>query len=209
MLNIIFYCLCSSFFVSYFSCLWKVNDSYNKNIVYDAAIILSGVIEPGNLEPMGDTDYNFRVAASSNRLIAGIAFVKSGHAKSILFGNWVKNHNEGLVISKFAKFQGLKEEEIKMYGDVTRTIDAANGVKIFLDKRKYKNVILITSEMHMRRALAIFKKAGILPSSYSVDKHTYGISWNGFIPTVNGVRKVKGFLSELFAYVGYYLKRDI
>ena len=209
MLNIIFYCLCSSFFVSYFSCLWKVNDSYNKNIVYDAAIILSGVIEPGNLEPMGDTDYNFRVAASSNRLIAGIAFVKSGHAKSILFGNWVKNHNEGLVISKFAKFQGLKEEEIKMYGDVTRTIDAANGVKIFLDKRKYKNVILITSEMHMRRALGLFNKVGVFPDSYSVGKGHYSIDWIDFIPTVSGAAKVQGFLYELFGYVGYYLKGDI
>ncbi len=195
--------------MSTFSCLWKVNDNYNENIVYDAAIILSGVIEPGDSDTIGDADYNFRVAVPSNRLIAGIAFVKSGHAKSILFGNWVKNHNEGLVISKFAKYQGLKEDQIKMYGDIARTTDEAKGVKTFLDKREYKNVILVTSEMHMRRALATFKKAGIFPDFYSVDKHYYGISWNEFIPTVSGAMKVKGFLSELFAYVGYYLKGNI
>jgi uncharacterized SAM-binding protein YcdF (DUF218 family) len=104
-------------------------------------------------------------------------FVKSGHAKLLLFGNWpAGNYDEGPLIRKFAEFQGLKEDEIETYGDVKRTLDEANGVKIFLEENKYKKVILITSPIHMRRALAIFNKVGIFPDSYSGVTHSYKIS---------------------------------
>lgn len=209
-LNIVFYCLCNGFLGSTLSSLWRVNDSYNEDIIYDAAIILVGVISPGDSKSIGDTDYDFRFYSASNRLSAGIAFVKSGHAKSLLFGNWLaKDYDEGPVIRKFAEYQGLKEDEIKIYGDIKRTLDEANGVKIFLEKNKYKNVILITSEMHMRRALGIFNRIDIFPDSYSVEKYNYKMRWRDFIPTVSGARKIESFLYELFGYVGYYLKGDI
>ncbi len=82
-------------------------------------------------------------------------------------------------------------------------------MKEFLEENKYKNVILITSEMHMRRALAMFNKVGIFPDSYSVDRTNFEINWKDFIPTDGGVRRIKTFLYELFGYVGYYLKGDI
>jgi uncharacterized SAM-binding protein YcdF (DUF218 family) len=205
-----FYCLCIGFSGSSLSSLWKVNDRYNENIIYDTTIILTGVISAGDSKLIGDADYDFRVSSTSNRLIAGIAFVKSGHAKSLLFGNWVSgNHEEGPVIRKFAEYQGLKENEIIIYGDVKGTLDEANGVKKFLEENKYKNVILITSEMHMRRALGMFNKVGVFPDSYSVEKHYFGVGWKDFMPTVKGALRVKGFLSELFGYVGYYLKGNI
>jgi len=208
-LNIMFYCLSIGFTGSVLSYLWKVDDEYNENIIYDAAIILTGVIEQGDFEAIDDTDYNFRLSSTSNRLIAGISFVKSGHAKSILFGNWNKELDEGPVIRRFAEYQGLKGEEIRMFGNVGRTLDEANGVKIFLDAREYKNVILITSEMHMRRALALFNRAGVFPDSYSVEKQNNRMRWNDFIPTVSGAAKVQGVFYELFGYVGYYLKGNI
>ena len=126
-------------------------------------------------------------------------------------GNWpVGNYDEGPLIRKFAEFQGLKEDEIEIYGDVRRTVDEAHGVKIFLEEnKKYKKVILITSPIHMRRALAMFNKVGIFPDSYSGITHSYKIIWTSFIPTAGGIKLVQGFFYELFGYVGYYLKGDI
>ena len=208
-----FYCLCIGFTGLTLMSLWKVDDRYDKNIKYDAAIMLTGVIKPGDSISIGDTDYDFsffRFASVSKRLIAGIGFVKTGHAKSLLFGNCLtKNYDEGPIIRKYAEYQGLKEDEIKIYGDTRRTVDEANGVKEFLEENKYKNVILITSEMHMRRALAMFNKVGIFPDSYSVDRVNFEINWEDFIPTGGGARRIKTFLYELFGYVGYYLKGDI
>jgi uncharacterized SAM-binding protein YcdF (DUF218 family) len=209
-LHVVFYFLSIGFTGSVLSSLWEVDDKYDKDIIYDTAIILTGVIEQGDFEAVDDTDYNFRLSGTSNRLIAGIAFVKSGHAESILFGNFsTSDYDEGPVIRKFAKYQGLKEEEIRMYGNIGRTLDEANGVKIFLDARGYKNVILITSLMHMRRALGLFNRAGVFPDSYSVEKYSYKMKWKDFIPTVSGAAKVQGFFYELFGYIGYYLKGNI
>jgi uncharacterized SAM-binding protein YcdF (DUF218 family) len=207
--NIMFYCLCIGFSGSALSSLWRVNDSYNENIIYDAAIILTGVIETGTFKPKGDTDYNFSLTSTSNRLIMGISFVKSGHAKSILFGNWTKDSDEGSVIRRFAEYQGLKEEEIIIYGDIRNTSDEAKGVKKFLEKNKYKNVILITSGMHMRRALGTFNRLGMFPDTYSVGKHFCEAGWKDFIPSVNGAKRVQCFFHELFGYVGYCLKGNI
>ncbi len=90
----------------------------------------------------------------------------------MLFGNWLAgDYDEGPLIRKFAEFQGLKEDELEIYGDIRRTVDEANAVKIFLEENKYKKVILITSPIHMRRALAMFNKAGIFPDSYSGDTY--------------------------------------
>jgi uncharacterized SAM-binding protein YcdF (DUF218 family) len=210
-LNIMFYCLCSYCIGLALSAVWKVNDSYNKDVTYDAAIILAPVLRKGEFKSIGDTDYDFRVFLTSNRLLTGIGFVRSGHSKSLLIGNNanVKGYNVGSVIRKFAEYQGLKEDEIRIYGDVWRTLDEVNGVKEFLDENEYKNVILVTSEMHMRRALAMFNKVGIFPDTYSVNKSFYKTKGKYLIPTVRGAKKVQEFFHELFGYVGYYLKGDI
>ena len=67
-----FYCLSIGFTGSVLSSLWKVYDEYNENIIYDAAIILTGIISAVDSKLTGDTDYGFRVNAASNRLITGI-----------------------------------------------------------------------------------------------------------------------------------------
>ncbi len=210
LINIMFYCLCIGFFGSTLSSLWKVNDRYDKDIIYDAAIILTGVISQEDSKLIGGADYDFRLFNVSERLIAGTGFVKSGHAKLLLFGNFTtSNYDEGSAIRKFAEYRGLKDDEIRIYGDIRSTVEEAHGVKRFLDENKHMSVILITSEMHMRRALALFNRVGIFPDSYSVEKGSRLVSWRDFIPTFNGPRELRGFLYELFGYVHYYLKGDI
>ena len=140
-LNIMFYCLCINFSGSALKSLWCVNDMYDENVVYDTAILLGGVIEPVNPKSIGDTDYDFDLSSIDKRLVTATGFVKSGHAKLLLFGNWpAENYDEGPLIRKFAEFQGLKEDELETYGDVWRTVDEANAVKIFLEENKYKKV---------------------------------------------------------------------
>ena len=210
LINIMFYCLCIGFPGSTLSSLWKVNDRHDKDVIYDAAIVLTGILSQEASKSIGGADYEFRLPNVSERLIAGTGFVKSGHAKLLLFGNFTTGHyDEGPGIRKFAEYRGLKEDKIRIYGDIRSTIDEAHGVKIFLDARGYKNVILITSEMHMRRALALFNKAGVFPDSYSVDKLSYEVGWKDFIPTFGGIQILQGFLYELFGYVVCYLKGNI
>jgi hypothetical protein len=211
-LNIMFYCLCIGFSGSALRSLWYVNDMYDENVVYDAAILLCGVIEPVNPKSIGDTGYDFDLSSIDKRLVTATGFVKSGHARLLLFGNWPEgNYDEGPLIRKFAEFQGLKENEMETYGDVRRTVGEANALKIFIEENQYEKIILITSPIHMRRALAIFNKVGIFPDSYSGVgvTHSYKLSWRHFIPTGGGVRGVQGVFHELFGYVGYYLRGDI
>ena len=210
LINIMFYCLCTDFSGSTLSSLWKVDDRYDKDIIYDAAIILTGTIDQETSESIGSDDYGLGLSKVSERLVAGTGFVKSGHAELLLFGNFTtSNYDEGPAIREYAKYQGLNEDEIKIYGDIRSTVDEAHGVKRFLDVHKHTNVVLITSEMHMRRALALFNRAGVFPDSYSVDRNPYRVCWKDFIPTFDGPQRVQGFLYELLGYVVCYLKGDV
>ncbi len=205
-----FYCLCIGFTGSALKYSWYVTDMYDENVVYDVAILLGGVIDPVDPKSIGNTDYDFDLSSIDKRLVAATGFVKSGHAKLLLFGNWLEgDYDEGPLIKKFAEFQGLKEGEMETYGDVRRTVGEPNALKIFIEENQYEKIILITSPIHMRRALAIFNKVGIFPDSSSGITRSYKIRWNDFIPSANGAKNIQSFFHELFGYVGYYLKGNI
>ena len=98
-LNIMFYCLCISFSGSALKYSWYVNDMYDEKVVYDAAILLGGVIEPASPKSIDDTGYDFSLTSINRRLVTATGFVKSGHAKLLLFGNWpAGDYDEGPLI---------------------------------------------------------------------------------------------------------------
>ncbi len=82
-----FYCLCIGFTGSALKYSWYVTDMYDENVVYDVAILLGGVIDPVDPKSIGNTDYDFDLSSIDKRLVAATGFVKSGHAKLLLFGN--------------------------------------------------------------------------------------------------------------------------
>ena len=76
-----------------------LNDTYDENVVYDAAILLGGVIEPADPKSIGDSGYDFSLASVDRRLVRATGFVKSGQAKLLLFGNWpAGDYDEGPLI---------------------------------------------------------------------------------------------------------------
>ena len=61
-----------------------------------------------------------------DRILAGIGFVKSGHARMFLYGNIkqdiyvldrFESFNAGSLVKEFVLEQGIAEEKIKLYGN--------------------------------------------------------------------------------------------
>lgn len=213
MLLIYFYFISVTFTGYAFSKLWRIDDTFNNKKVYDAVIVLSGV---SNAEWCIDrkglpyiTDDFFAATENSDRLLAGVYFVKTGHAKLLLIGDWVyETYSEGKHVRKLLADLGLRNEQVHIYGQIKRTLDEIKGVKKYLAKNKVKEILLVTSEMHMRRALAMFKRQGLHPDVFSVNRERE-FDWESFIPTIDGVIKTDGCFYEAIAYGGYFLKGDI
>jgi uncharacterized SAM-binding protein YcdF (DUF218 family) len=213
LLGIYFYFISITFTGQAFSKLWKVNDTFNPDIMYDAVVVTVGVTDPRWYINRKDFQYIpnefFSTIEDSDRIFAGIYFVKSGHAKLLLFGEWLHDpYNEAKVVKKLAYGMGLKENQIHIYGWVKRTLNEAEGVKLYAEKHPIKKILLVTSQSHMRRALAMFRKQGLNPDVFSAKKES-AITWESFISDVDGIVKTQEYLYEVIGYIGYYLKGNL
>ena len=199
---VIFLYVISVTFTGYiFSRIWRVKDTFSPDISYDAVVVLSGVsdgawhLDRENL-PYIPEDF-FASDDDTDRILAGIYFVQAGKAKLLLIGDSVHEsrkygmsrvYYEGKFVMKLAADMGLKENQIQIYGRVKRTLNEAEGVKEYVQNHQLKNLLLVTSEIHMRRALSMFKKKGLNPDIFSVNKEEE-ITWDSFIPQAKGISK--------------------
>jgi uncharacterized SAM-binding protein YcdF (DUF218 family) len=213
LLVIYFYLISITFTGQVFSKLWKIDDTFNPDMIYDAVVVTTGVTDPRWYMNRKDLPYIpndfFSAIEDSDRIFAGIHFIRTGNAKLLLFGEWIRDtYDEAKVVKKLAYDMGLKTNQIHIYGRVKRTLNEAEGIKLYIERHPIRKILLVTSQNHMRRALAMFRKQGLEPDVFSATKEAV-IDWESFIPDVNGIIKTQGYLYEVIGYVGYYVKGDL
>lgn len=211
-LAIYFYLISIPYTPYLFNRAWSIEDTFAPDKSYDAVVVLSGVADHSWYI---DSNYNqpedrFRFNENINRLMAGIGFVESGKAPLLLLGGLkINSFNEATILREFAIQHGLRDDQIRIYGEVNRTIDEAKRLKGFTEENSIQNLLLVTSALHMRRALAIFDKQGLTPAIYSVNRRgSQKVSWSHFIPSPGGVGATFNSLYELVGYIGYYVTGD-
>ncbi len=206
LINLLFYIFTIPCTSQQFQDYWALKDTYDHNKNYDAVILLLGVTDYKWYIKNPDRFRNYyRFNNNVDRVFAAVNIVKSGQGNKLLLGDlWVKTFNETEIVKAFALDQGIPAERIKVYGKADSTVDEASGVKKYLKENKIKNLLLITSEIHMRRALATFKSKGLFPDIQSVQKHSSKITTASFIPSISGISGISQSLYELYAYIGYY-----
>jgi len=222
LLAVYFYLISTTFTGYIFSKVWKMNDTFNPDIIYDAVVVLAGVsnadwhIDRDGLPYIPD-DF-FAANERTDRILAGIYFVKSGNAKLLLIGDAVykkykqginKTYNESIFVKKLATEMGLKENQIQIYDKVKRTLNEVEGVKQYITNHQVGKFLLVASEIDMRRALAMFKKQGLNPDIFSVNRDNTEFSWESFIPHIGGIIKTEICFYEFVAYLGYNLKGNL
>ena len=213
-----------------FSSVWKLNNTFQPDKVYDAVLVLTGAIDydwyinkkaDDNL--VFDFKSYYKFTGEEERIFTGIEFVKMGKAKRLLYGKWTPtisingkydSLNCSELVKKFAMENGVSEEKFIIYGkNISRTIDEANQLKEFLIQHPIKDILLVTSEIHMRRANAIFNKKELYPDLYSVSKtatiYKKIFKVKNYIPSPLGFTLSMNSLYELVGFCGYLIKDDI
>ena len=204
-----------------FQNFWKVSDSYKNNIIYDAAVILAGGVDhrwyvKDNQEDfIINEDKYFIFNSAAERFFTGIEFVKSGKIKKIYYGNYVTESLKGpfdtsLIVKRFAMKNGIAENQFVIYGEkVKNTLDEAKHFSHIKNKSFNDNILLITSQSHMRRASSLFKKQGMEVDTYSVQKRiplkTDIINMKNYIPSIRGFNSTKNGYYEFFGFLGYFI----
>lgn len=206
-----FYIITTGLFGYLFLSVWSVSDTFDENKQYDAVVVLASTSRYSWYVENKDTPYVlpdvFYTADSTERILAGIYFVNSNHAKRLLYGRWMYKGviDESKRVERFAVELGVKREQFIVYGDVKRTTDEAKKAALYAKKHGFKNLLLVTSTSHMRRARAMFIKQGITPDTFSVNKKMGLIDVTSFMPNSVFVKLTYTCFYELVGYISYYM----
>lgn len=194
---------------SEFCGLWEVPpSSIDKIEHHDVAIVLGGMFEYN-----ADTD-GISIRRQGDRLIQAMTLYKSGKVDKLLItGDSGYLTDRGLHEAKQVKelllLWGIPENDILTEeASVNTHENALNTAKLL--KQSYPHIesyILVTSGIHMKRALACFEHEGLSCTPFSTDLYSNqkgNYYWDQYIiPNVGNLEVWNKLLKETVGYLSY------
>jgi len=150
--------------------LYPLEKSYGvpDKITGDVIVVLGG----------GTYNSGYLKASSYKRLVTGyILHRQTGMPLILSGGSATKNVSEAEVMRRLLFEMGVKERYVFVDVRSRDTAENALYVKEICEKLGCKRIVLITSAFHMRRAVRVFKKAGLDVLPYPTD-HRFEGSYN-------------------------------
>lgn len=173
----------------------------------DAIVVLSGMLvwvkaKRGLVQEWNDPD----------RFFAGVDLTSTGHAQTLIFTGgrlpWESGlETEGHQLKKYAQRLGVPENKILVTPEVQNTEQEAAAVKDML--KDTKNIILVTSAFHMKRAKSLFENAGLNVFPYPVDFRVAAstLTVMDFLPSAGALGQTDTAIHEFAGIVFYKIKR--
>lgn len=179
---VIFYIISTPFFASYF--FKTVEGQYNPTALEvinksDAIVVLGGFLRINEYKNHHNVEWG-----DADRFFGGIELYEAKKSNVVVFTGAQKPYNrtnlsEGEILKKYAIKYGVNAEDIFVTGEVLNTYDESVAVLELLGKNK--NIILVTSAFHMKRAKDLFEKKGFNVTAFKVDYKTSPIVKLNFI----------------------------
>lgn len=172
----------------------------------DAIVVLSGMLvwvqsKRGLVQEWSDPD----------RFFAGVELASADNAPKLIFTGgrlpWESSlETEGHQLKKYAQRLNIPANRIIVTPEVQNTEQEAAAVKDIL--KGSKNIILVTSAFHMKRANALFKNAGLSVFSYPVDFRvaTSTLTLMDFLPNAGALSQTDTAIREFAGIMFYKLK---
>ena len=148
------------------------------------------------------------------RLLVAVALLREGAAARLLYADvMVDGVAEAATVERLLAGFGLPAGSLQRYGVVQSTRDEAHALASALADTPDGTVLLVTSELHMRRALAAVRARGLRVDGVSVGRPLPAVRpavpGRGLLPTVSGLASTRDFLHELIGYGVYALRGDL
>ncbi len=148
-----------------------------------------------------------------DRLLQAVDLYHKGIIKKILVtgasGDLIyRNQKEGRLMAAFLREIGIPDSNILVDTLAENTHENAVYVKKILEKEGAGKLLLVTSSLHMRRALACFRHEGMHPAVYATNPLNTGIRWNIeflLIPDSANLLIWNGLIHEVLGYVVYWV----
>jgi len=203
----------NSFIVDEFIRLWEVPlsvETLNSVEYYDAGIVLGGGMITKDAETGIITFRN-----NVDRILQGVELYRSGKIRKIIIssgsGSLIYRNMKESTLLKDYLVNSLNIPEVDVLVDSTSDNTYQNAVNTSILLKEHPeigNLLLITSSVHMRRALACFKKQGVETDIYPTNKITGKRQWNVWhliVPDIYALFKWNILIHEVTGYLMYLL----
>jgi uncharacterized SAM-binding protein YcdF (DUF218 family) len=126
------------------------------------------------------------------RLIEGVRLVNLLPGARLIVSD---GYGQGEALAATATFLGVARERIVIEG---RSLDTADEAAVLQSLVGSAPFLLVTSAVHMRRALALCRKQGLAPIAAATDFVTLGSDWSAgdLIPRPTGFLRIDHGLHE-------------
>ena len=159
--------------------------------------------------------------ATANRLLYGVQLYHQGKAPTLIISGgrlpWQKSLPPiSESMAEMAEMMGVPKSSVVQERDSGNTYENALGVNAILKARHFHRILLVTSAMHMPRALALFKHQGIDALAAPCDFVSAGPAWRantadwqaiaiGLIPDASNLSLTTRVLKEFLGIAVYRL----
>lgn len=204
----LFYIFSNSFLVDEAMRWWEapaVNiDSLEKK--YDYVVVLGGMMTyyDSNANQIG-------INKSIDRLMQGLKLINKGYAKKMIIsggdGSLMKTiGKEADIIKNYLEDINIDTENIIFESQSQNTYENAKYSAELIKKDSAKNVIIITSAYHLRRALDCFEKQGIIADYYPAERYAGKRKYQFnhlIIPDITALERWNKLFHEWIGYLTY------
>ncbi len=209
---LILYICCNSFVVDECFRQWEpVTPDYDlMDTKYDGAIILGGI---------GSVDQRLQklnFGWGADRLMQVFPLYYKGRVKKIIFTGGsgsieFPQNKEGFYVKKYLRSIHIPDSAMIIENESKNTYENAVFTKKILDSLKINgNFLLVTSGYHMRRSMAVFKKAGYKNLTPYVTNRVSGIRRYSFdhlfIPNQDALFTLQILIHEWLGFIVYKIK---
>lgn len=176
----------------------------------DAIICLGGGAEPSLSEPTG-AGFN----SSADRLTTSLALLGAGKAPALIvaggdYRDKTRRYSEADAVVAWLKLAVKPTQEVISLGICNDTHDEALKVANIARQRGWKQLLLVTSASHMKRAHATFVKAGLevqaVPCDYVSSFNRIGsVRWL-HLPSSASLKNFEVWMHEQLGLLLYRLR---
>ena len=173
----------------------------------DAAVVLSGTLDLARSRP-GRLEFNHR----PERILEGAALVRDGRVRWLVISGGsgdsaYPDRSEAVLLAGLARSLGVPSRRIVVEPASRTTHENAVETAAELRRMGVTRFFLVTSAVHMRRAVGCFRNEGLAPVPYPVDYRTLPpvrTTWRAWLPTATGLALSAEALHEYAGLVAYW-----
>ena len=177
------------------------------SMAYDAVVALGGGDRVSQHDLLG-----FAISDGASRYLTAIQLVRSGKAKTlVLGGSWPMPGRMDVpsmsMVQDWVTAWGPVGGAVTNLGICINTHDEAVAFRELARSRGWSKVMLVTSALHMRRAVMLFKKQGIEVTPMAADFQVLGVPQD--LPFSPFPRERRFFLLSLYMHekIGWWVYR--